>query len=120
MRTAIVILVIMAFAFFQPPASAEDYFGDASKKIDEGRIKSASRYLSRGASSGDERCEFVLGLWALAGIDGDGDSAFSGSSSDDPPGDGVQRKNLFRRAELDSAFGHSEDSTTRLVLNEGL
>ena len=73
-RAAIVILVVMAFSFSIAPASAEDYLGEASKKIEKGRLKSASRYLGRGASSGDERCEFILGLWALAGIDGKRDT----------------------------------------------
>jgi hypothetical protein len=60
----------MAFPFIQAPAFADDYLSQASQKIEEGRIKSATRYLSRGAGNGDERCDFVLGLWALTGVDG--------------------------------------------------
>jgi hypothetical protein len=73
-RAAIVILVVMAFSFSNAPGFAEDYLGEASKKINQGRLKSASRYLARGASSGDERCEFILGLWALTGVDGKRDT----------------------------------------------
>ena len=74
MRTAIVILVVMTFSLVHPPANADAYLSEASRKIEEGRIKSAARYLSRCAGSGDERCEFLLGLWALAGVDGKRDT----------------------------------------------
>ncbi len=60
-------LVIVAGLFLVlGSACATDYLGLASKSIEEERFEAAVHYRKKGASEGDERCDYYLATLMLS------------------------------------------------------
>jgi hypothetical protein len=67
MRTPIAIAAALAVLVFPISSHAIDCLARATKKAEKGHTQDAIEVLEKGALKGDERCQFVLGMWSLTG-----------------------------------------------------
>jgi hypothetical protein len=57
----------LATALLFTSARADDYLVLATQRVEAGDADAAVRTMKKGAHEGDIRCQYVLGMWALAG-----------------------------------------------------
>jgi len=68
--------LVAIWIFLGLGACATDYHSLASESIDEEQFEAAVAYLEKGASEGDERCDYQLAILMLQGeIDGNSETA---------------------------------------------
>jgi hypothetical protein len=67
MRASVILGVALAFPLCAATTHAADCLSTVSDGIDSGQVEEAVVALKKGADEGDERCEFILGIWSLLG-----------------------------------------------------
>ena len=67
MRASVILGIALAFLLCAATTHARDCLSRVSDGIETGRVEEALFALKKGIDEGDERCEFILGIWSLLG-----------------------------------------------------